>query len=166
MGTPKPRVLGSRATIKIGEIKIGEIEKFGAKNLNELKKSQPLGDKTVTSQVIFKGWDLNFEGGKVDWDLAQMIHLQDKQITSGGRSPLFEVTQEILYYNKTIECWTYPEVSIHGYEVNIPMEEITEKFDGFCGKPRVASSVDTTTVDSKTSIARYLKDNSKDYTVL
>lgn len=161
----KPRILGNNAVIYVQDragalIPVGEIDKFSAKKADELKKSQPLGDKWPTSQTVHRGWELSFEGGKVDWQLASLLHAQDQQIQGGsnpaaggattaygvGRSPYFKVKQTITFFDGTMESWLWEEVSIHGYEIDIPTEELTEKFSGFCGKDRIAAGDMTGTV--------------------
>lgn len=144
----KARISGNNAFIYVTDatgtkIEIGEVDKFGAKKGDELKKSKPLGQKGITSWLEHGGWDLSFDGGKVDFKLAQMLHAQDEQILKGGRSPYFKVLQRIEYMNGEIEEWEYPEVTIHGYELDVPAEELTEKFSGFCGVNRTKTQAST-----------------------
>lgn len=141
----KARILGRDAQIFANAgstvIALGEVDKFSAKKLDELKKSQPLGEKNPTSNVVHMGWELSFEGGKVDWALAQMIHAQDEQIRSGGRSPYFSIKQRITYYDGKIEEFEYTDVSIYGYEMDMgsSTDEITEKVTGFAGARRLSN---------------------------
>lgn len=147
----KPRVRGSHAVISVNDqngnrIDIGEINKFSVKELGELKKSRAIGEHAVTSTKTFEGYDLSFEGGKVDWKLAQLLHKADDRIyTLNARTPYFEVTQTINYYNGISEVYTYKDVTIYGYNMDIDAnDEITEKFEGFCGTLRSLSvPVDT-----------------------
>lgn len=142
----KPRVCGSTAKISVHspdgktEIFIGDVEKFSAKQLGELKKHKVLGNPIIGSQVVHEGWDLSFEGGKVDWNLAMLIHAQDEAISEGKTSPLFTVTQRVKYSNQMIEEFSYSDVTIHGYEIDVPFEEVTEKFSGFSGNKRSLTS--------------------------
>ncbi len=138
----KPRVRGSHAKIFVQDqaganIQVGEINKFSVKELGELKKSRAIGEHEITSTKTFEGYDLSFEGGKVDWKLAALLHQQDNVILENKRTPYFKVIQTITYYQQGSETFTYPEVTIHGYNMDIDAnDEITEKFEGFCGKKR------------------------------
>ena len=131
------RVLGRDTTLKVTaggqSVSVGEIDKFNAKKVDELKKSQPLGAKLPTGNVVHAGWELSIDGGKINWALAQMVHAQDAQITLGGRSPLFEIEQRIEYYDGSVETFVYTEVSLYGYEIDMgsAMDEMTEKISGF-----------------------------------
>ena len=149
----KPRVYGNNAKIYVAdakgnEILVGEVDKFSAKNLDELRKSQPLGDKNITSQTTFKGYDLDFEGGKVDAKLAALFHAQDQQIHAGGRSPYFIVREEVRHFDGTLEVWVYRNVTLHGYNHDAPSDEmLTEKFSGFSGTLKERGKHDNTGVD-------------------
>lgn len=144
----KPRVRGSHAKIFVTDfdgkqIEIGEVNKFSVKELGELKKSRAIGEHEVTSTKTFEGYDLSFEGGKVDWKLAQLLHAQDAEIVFNRRSPYFQVKQTIQYYGGSgntgySETYVYPAVTIYGYNMDIDAnDEIMEKFEGFCGERRV-----------------------------
>lgn len=142
----RPRVRGSHATIAIkkgsSEVKVGEISKFSVKELGEIKKSRTMGEQQVTANKTFEGYDLSFEGGKVDWNAAQMLHSQDKKIVAGERAPLFEITQKITYYGGIVEEFVYSDVVLYGYNLDMDAnDEMMEKFEGFCGKVRVSSAV-------------------------
>jgi hypothetical protein len=138
----KPRVRGSHAkiAIKIGTdvFEVGEVSKFSVKELGELKKSRAIGEQEVTSNKTFEGYDLSFEGGKVDWSAAALLHSQDLAIKNGKAAPYFQVTQQITYYGATnSEVYTYENVTLHGYNMDIDAnDEIMEKFEGFCGTVR------------------------------
>ena len=139
----KPRVRGSHAKISIDGVEVGEISKFSVKELGELKKSRAIGEHKVTSAKTFEGYDLSFEGGKVDWKLAQLMHLQNKKIVNNQRSPYFTVRQQITYYDGTVENYTYNNVTLHGYNLDIDAnDEMMEKFEGFCGSKRVRTGAD------------------------
>jgi hypothetical protein len=135
MGTP--RILGNNVELSVSingkDYNIGEVDKFSAKNNSEIKKSQAIGQKRATSNVVHMGWDLSFDGGKINWDLAQVLHQQDEQIVRGGRSPYFKIKQKVTYYDGQVETYEYQEVSLAGYEFDVPSstEELTEKVSGF-----------------------------------
>lgn len=144
----KPRIRGSHAKILVHDqdgkpLEVGEISKFSVKELGELKKSRAIGEHEITSTKTFEGYDLSFEGGKVDWQLAQLLHEQDVNIVTNNRTPYFQVVQTITYYgtDKT-ETYTFPQVTIHGYSLDIDAnDEMTEKFEGFCGKRKDVTPV-------------------------
>jgi len=138
----KPRVRGNHATVivvdKSGkEINVGEISKFSVKELGEVKKSRAIGQNSVTANKTFEGYDLSFEGGKVDWRMAQLLHRQDKNIYDGGRAPYFKVVQKVHFFDNSIEEYSYNDVIIYGYNLDIDAnDELMEKFEGFCGTLR------------------------------
>lgn len=137
----KPRVRGSHAVIAIKkgstEIKVGEVSKFSVKELGEIKKSRTMGEQEVTANKTFEGYDLSFEGGKVDWNAALLLHKQDEKIKSGERAALFKITQRITYYGGLVEEYEYNDVVLYGYNLDMDAnDEMTEKFEGFCGKIR------------------------------
>jgi hypothetical protein len=138
----KARIRSNKAKICVEDlagnvVDIGEVDTFNAKSLDELVTSQPVGENNITSHAVFKGWELSFAGGTVDWNLATLIHLQDTQIGNGGRSPYFKVEQTIEFYNGRKQQFSYEDVTIHGYELDVPNQDaLNEKFMGFSGKPR------------------------------
>jgi hypothetical protein len=140
----KPRVRGSHAKIFVtngkdgSEVSVGEVSKFSVKELGEIKKSRSMGEQEVTANKTFEGYDLSFEGGKVDWRAAVILHGQDKKIKDGERSALFKIKQQITYYGGLVEEYTYNDVVLYGYNLDMDAnDEMTEKFEGFCGKIRV-----------------------------
>lgn len=145
----KPRVRGSHAKIFVrtsdGQSRpVGEVSKFSVKELGEIKKSRSMGEQEVTANKTFEGYDLSFEGGKVDWNAAVLLHSQDKQIVAGGRAPRFTVVQQITYYNNIKEEYTYNDVVFYGYNLDMDAnDEMTEKFDGFCGTIRTLTTAST-----------------------
>lgn len=138
----KARVQSSNAVLKVKDLKgndivIGEVDTCTARELSELKTSQPVGDTDITSQAVFRGWELSFEGGHVDWNLAKLVHQQDQQIGKAGRSPYFKVSQTITYFDGTKVEFVYENVTIYGYELQTPNQDsLSESFTGFSGKPR------------------------------
>ena len=71
-----------------------------------------------------------------------MIHAQDQQIQSGGRSPNFSIKQRISYYDGTIEEFEYVNVSIYGYEIDMgsATDEISEKVTGFAADRKLTAA--------------------------
>ena len=138
----KPRVRGNHARIYITDskgvaVEVGEISKFTVKELGEVKKSRSIGQNSITSNKTFEGYDLSFEGGKVDWHLAQMLHRQDERIYGGGRAPGFIVKHIVFFFDGSSEEFTYSDVTIYGYNLDIDAnDELMEKFEGFCGTLR------------------------------
>lgn len=150
----KPRIRGQHTTIavKVGSttIDVGEVSKFSVKELGELKKSRAIGDKNIAGNKTFEGYDLSFEGGKVDWKLAQLMHSQDAAVYEGQRAPYFQVTTKFTYYGiDKEETYTYPEVVFHGYSLDVDAnDELNEKWEGFCGEKRSHSAAGTLVVDA------------------
>jgi len=136
--TGKARVLGSSAVIFLQygngtACNIGEVDKFSAKELSEIKKSRPLGKKVFASQKDFQGWELSFEGGKVDWKLAAVMQAETAKFQEGVRSPYWKVVQKIMYYDGAVEHYEYIDTTIYDYnlDANGSGDEIGEKFTGF-----------------------------------
>lgn len=120
------------------KIPIGEVNKLTVKTNNELRKSKSIGEAENSSSLTFDGYELSFEGGKVDWRAAALLHQQDVKIVDGERTPYFVVQQTLKYFGTdTRETHTYPEVTIYGYEIEVDANsEIQEKFTGYCGKKK------------------------------
>lgn len=140
------------------EIAIGEVNKLTVKTNNELRKSRSIGDSEQSSSLTFEGYELSFEGGKVDWKAAALLHQQDLEIVAGRRTPYFKVIQKLKYFgDNIIQSITYPEVTIYGYEMEVDAgSEIQEKFSGFCGAKR---SVDNTgkAKDEEANVTAYIE---------
>lgn len=136
----KPRVRGNHARILVvdstgTEIDVGEVSKFSVKELGEVKKSRAIGQNSVTANKTFEGYDLSFEGGKVDWNLAQLLHRQDELIYTGRRAPSFKVIQKVFFFDGSVEEYSFEDVTIYGYNLDIDAnDELMEKFEGFCGQ--------------------------------
>jgi hypothetical protein len=133
-----------KIVVKSGEteIAIGEVNKLSVKTNNELRKSRSIGDSEQSSSLTFEGYELSFEGGKVDWKAAALLHRQDEEIVLGNRTPYFKVIQTLKYFGDNIlQTITYPEVTIYGYEIEVDAgAEIQEKFSGFCGAKKVVKN--------------------------
>lgn len=137
----KKRLEGQHCKIYVNDatgskIPIGEVNKLSVKTNNELRKSRSIGEAENSSSLTFEGYELSFEGGKVDWRAAALLHQQDLEIVLGERTPYFTVVQELKYFgDNSRETHTYPEVTIYGYEIEVDANsEIQEKFSGYCGK--------------------------------
>lgn len=159
--TGKSRVFGSSSKIYLQDetdtlCPIGEIDKFSAKEAGELKKTRPLGKKEFASQWDAQGWELSFDGGKVDWRLASLIQAQNAQFLGGGRTPYFTVVQTVQFYDGQVEQYQYNDVTIHGYNFDDggSGEEITEKFEGFASSrsPLAGSVADTGTTEAYVAV--------------
>jgi len=153
----KPRVRGNHARIFIvtssgTEIDVGEVSKFSIKELGEVKKSRAIGQNSVTANKTFEGYDLSFEGGKVDWKLAQLLHKQDDLIYTGRRAPSFQVIQRVFFFDGSIEEYTFQDVTIYGYNLDIDAnDELMEKFEGFCGKLKTPLMTGAAATDKATN---------------
>ena len=164
----KPRLRGSHAVIKVSNQEVGEVSKFSVKELGELKKSRAIGDPGVTANKTFEGYDLSFEGGKVDWKLAALLHAQDKEIYGkvgqGSIATPFEVTQTITYYGGATETFTYKDVVIYGYNLDIDAnDEMMEKFEGFCGTLRTptAPSLEADSTKAESDVQKLIEQQLK-----
>lgn len=153
----KPRVRGQHTNVYVMDhdnklIQVGEISKFSVKELGELKKSRAIGDAHITGTKTFEGFDLSFEGGKVDWKLAQLLHKADVEIYNGERAPYFVVKTTFNYAGGTTDSYTYPEVTIHGYNLDVDAnDELMEKFEGFCGMMPTYTASGTAASEERTA---------------
>jgi hypothetical protein len=136
--TGKARVLSSSAVITVKdpfyqtEIQIGEVDKFSAKSTSSTIKSRPIGTAIENVQYKYGGYELSFNGGKIDWNLANMFHAQDLLARTAGDSPRFNIQQTIRYADGTVETYIYINAIIHGYEIDIDSgSEVTEAFSGY-----------------------------------
>lgn len=144
----KSRVLGSSALVYLStssttKCLVGEVDKFSAKELSEIKKSRPLGKKQHASQADFQGWEMSFEGGKVDANQAALFQAITTQFLNGGRTPYFEVTQKITFYDGSEETYTYNDVTLYDFNVDVngSGDEVMEKFTGFAASRTAADDV-------------------------
>lgn len=154
----KPRVRGSHAKILVytdpskPATEVGEISKFSVKELGEVKKSRSMGEQQVTANKTFEGYDLSFEGGKVDWRLATLLHANDDAIVAGNKVAMFSILQEINYYGDKVEKYRYDNVVLYGYNLDMDAnDEMMEKFEGFCGTLRVPVAGTTPEIDAETA---------------
>lgn len=157
----KPRIRGQHTKIFVEDgshnrILVGEVNKFSAKDLGELKKSRAIGEAGITATKTFEGYDLSFEGGKVDWNLARLNHIQNLSIYSGDRSPYFVVVTKFTYFKSSaVDTYTYPECTFHGYNIDVDAnDELGEKWEGFCGEPANRASFNETATDDATISAK------------
>ena len=134
----KARVLGCNAVIEVKDpvlgfnIKVGEIDNFSVSATSSLIKSRPIGSAIETIQYKYGGYELSFSGGKVDWELANLLHAQDLLARSIGECPVFNVVSTITHFDGTKETYLYNNVIIHGYEESMQSDsQITESFKGY-----------------------------------
>lgn len=134
----KSRVLASSAVIKVmdatlgKEREVGEIDSFTATSTTELAKSRPIGSSQQNAYAKYGGYELTMKGGKVDWQLANLIHMQDSMILLLSQSPTFSIYQTITYYDGTQETYIYLGCVIYGYSLNAESgAEVKEDFKAF-----------------------------------
>lgn len=139
MSAPKARVLSNNAVISVKDgllfgpnIPIGELDGFTATSTTSLLKFRPIGTAIETAQLKYGGYDLSFDGGKVDWELARRYHAMESVLRSAGDNFLFEIEQKITYYDGTEEIFTYNDVVLFGYSLDAKTgEELKEKVSGY-----------------------------------
>lgn len=147
----KVRVLGAACKLQVVAkdgtfVDIGEIDRFSARNLSENMKSNPLGETETNSWVRYEGWDLDFEGGKVNWHLANLVLAQDNRTRANLRSPLFRVVDKLTHLDGEVEEWVYGDVTLHMYNFDAgdSASELREKIQGFA--PYRDQGVNSTTL--------------------
>jgi hypothetical protein len=156
----KARVYSNNAVILIHSqalltpIPLGELDSFKATSSTSIIKSRPIGFINEQATLQYGGWDLSFDGGKVDWSLAHYYWLQDRQLRAGGVEPEIMISETVLHYNGAIEQYLYKGVTIFGLESD-KGEEVKESAKGFSSY-RIMSPADTTNVADATNIIRQL----------
>lgn len=136
----KDRILGSMATITVngpnGPVPCGEFDKFTAKQKSELKERKPLGQIKPHGQVSYGGWEMDFEGGKIDSALANVVATINGDLLNGKPAPKFTVVQTIKRYDGAVERYKYPDASLYGFEQSIDKadDEIKEKIKGWAAE--------------------------------
>lgn len=139
---PKPRVLSSSAELILvssanqSEISIGEVDHFTFKKaFKQIKRWKPYGNKTEQILIEDQGWDIDFSGGKVDWNLAYLFYANE--VALGGNfgdvstnpknptaedfgslynTPLFEILRTVKHYDGSIEQFRFKDVALLDYE--------------------------------------------------
>ena len=82
---------------------------------------------------------MTLRGGKIDWNLARLFHIQEDTMlgrgTSGkNRHPKFDVYQKITYYDGTLEVYLYENCTFFNYNIDVSsnLDEVTESFKAIC----------------------------------
>jgi hypothetical protein len=147
---PKARVLASSAVIEVTDpitglpIKIGEVDSFTATSTSSIIKSRPIGNAIETIQYKCGGYELSFQGGKVDWQLSARMHAQDLLARSYGECPTFNVVSTITHFDNTKEIFVYNNVILYGYEESLQTgNQIGETFKGYAPQVQAASLEET-----------------------
>ena len=99
-----------------GPVPVGEVLKFTAKQEGELKKKQPLGETKIHAQYVPQGWTLDWDGEKIDRELASLIAEMEGNYHNGEPMPRFIFHQVVTHYDGSVEEYKYPESVIHDYQ--------------------------------------------------
>lgn len=174
---PKPRVLSSQAFIKlsdnrtgIGDLDIGEIDHFSSrKSFETFKRWKPFGYKTEKMLTDDKGWELNFNAGKVSWKLAYLISANERAMigdnshnrptasntygsesSNGGigtlyNKPKFSIYHTIKHYSGKEETFVYVDVEILNYEQEVSGDngDIKETVQAFSPKRYISDDIES-----------------------
>jgi hypothetical protein len=120
-----------KATIDFSKgIFLGEVDSFKATSRTKVVISRPAGYINEGATHDYGGWDLSFDGGKVDWELANFYWLQDQTLRAGGQPPAFLFMEEIWHYNGAYEQWWYKDCSLFGFDGSRG-DDNTESIKGF-----------------------------------
>lgn len=146
----KARVYGNSVKLFIHSqdtllpIPLGELDSFSARSLTSVHKSRPTGYINVRATLKYDGWDLSFDGGKVDWALCHFYWLQDNKLRANQLQPDFFISETIFHFNGAIENYVYQGVTLFGLDLTRAGEdELKEKINGFAAV-RALGPVDTT----------------------
>lgn len=137
----------------LAPIPLGEIDTFKAKSRTSIIVSRPNGYINQGATVQYGGWDLSFEGGKVDWSLAHFYWLQDQELRSGNLLPKFFITETVFHYNGAIENYVYGNVTLYGLDLSRSSQEVKDSIHGF-SPFRNMGAIDDTIRHDMTSLIR------------
>jgi hypothetical protein len=116
----------------LAPIFLGEIDSFKKTSNTKIIKSRDIGYVNEQATVDYGGWDLSFDGGKVDWRLARFYLIQDRYLRDGIQPPELYILETIKHYNGTIEQYSYRHVTLFGFEgEHQSQQESTESIQGF-----------------------------------
>lgn len=110
---------------------LGEIDNFQRTSKTKASIDRPTGYALEGSTVQYGGWDLSFDGGKVDWALAHFYYLQDRGLIAGKQPPEFFINEIVKHYNGSMENWVYRNVTLFGFDGNTGDGESKESLKGF-----------------------------------
>ena len=173
------RLLSDRVRIFVKSegkiIRVGELDSFSATKRDNIRTFRPCGETREIAQLEDRGWDLSFSGGKVDWNLARLLHKQELLFNSRKPSegaigapsflgiglpgmgtidnkivhiePKFDVEHSIIHFNGSMESYIYEDVVLYNYSIDIgsDLEPIKETFKGH--SPRKTRAGSTFIVD-------------------
>lgn len=111
-----------------------EVDSFTATPQHDKKKFHPLGEIGERTQLVYKGYDLDFKVGKIDDQIALLFYNIDIALLSGLPAPRVRVTQTIKHFDGSNEIWFYPDVVLADYksDASNAEDEIKEDFKGYC----------------------------------
>ena len=147
----KARAQGSQAKLiflpegtGVVPLELGELDEFNATQTSEVIKRRPMGYSIGSSTYKYSGWDLSFNGGKVDWKLARWAFNQDRAARIPGKTNGFSIIQTVTHFDTrvgglpAIEQYLYTNVVLFGLEQRFKGgEDITEEMKGYCAKREV-----------------------------
>jgi hypothetical protein len=153
------RILSDRTTISVKSngkvIRIGDLDNFTVSSRDSIRVFRPVGETREYAQYESRGYDISFSGGKVDWQLARLLHKQEFLFNNrkAGQqdipielfletnnlkdmrfiNPVFEIEHTVNHYNGNIESWVYEEVTLYGYSLTVDgdLEQLKESAKGF-----------------------------------
>lgn len=119
-----------------------EIDSFKATSTTTVHKSRPAGYALERATPVYGGYDLSFDGGKVDWEMAHFYWLQDNNLRAGKMPPSIYISETIFHYGGAIENYIYKDVVLFGKEISIA-DEVSNSIQGFASM-REQGVIDTT----------------------
>lgn len=134
----KDRILGSSAKIELyqasGAVISAEVDSFTATPQHDKKKFHPLGEIGERTQLVYKGYEMDFKIGKTDDQIAVLFYAIDQALLAGQPAPRVQVTQTIKHFDGNVEIWKYPDTVLADYksDASNSEDEIKEDFKGYC----------------------------------
>ena len=125
---------------------LGELDNFQATSQTSIIKSRPIGFIQEGVTHNYGGWDLSFDGGKVDWALCHYYWLQDQKLRKRRVPPQLMIIESVEHYNGALEQYVYKNVSLYGLDLQRPAgDTLTETMKGFAAN-RTLGPIDTTII--------------------
>lgn len=163
------RILSDHVRISVKDqrnhlVRVGEFDSFDATKQDSVRKFKPVGETYEIGLLHEGGWELTFSGGKVDWNLARLMSLQEAYMNDKSDNqrpfslnpdafnvrnitPLYNVEHTTVYYDGSTDTYVYEDVILHNFSTKVSndLAEVNESVKGFA--PRRRMSEDTFIVD-------------------
>lgn len=169
----KDRILGQSVTLSVTvtqgpsagtHIQVGDIDSVDVTDNAKMLQHQPLGTSSPIPQLAPAGYTLACKGGKVDWQLSNLIAARDvalkaTTVANASLNPQFTVHITTIYFDGTTEVESYTHGVIYGYKKSVSKSdaEVTEDFTFECAVRTVVGPAGSTAANFGTATGSPLK---------